>query len=232
MKWRAGQVRDHILRKRDATAQPPKPGPKPFRKTFAERMADPSFAEQRTLEKQLWGAQKKRQSKRLARMEKLKKVARFEAAETRKREAIVENYLELYHACAGFITTEEGLDEALNSQFPDRMTYLSPGVEPQTYREIADDFVSGANNTSYDIGYAARMRLERRADVVRALTGNVAGGKPGVDEVMATIRRAMKEQAISSVQEEGMKKCVAMQPATDTLMQPEGVRRPFSLTVN
>ena len=231
MKWRARQVRDHILRKREAMAQPPKPGPKPFRQSFAEQMADPSFAEQRTLEKQLWGAKNQRESKRLARVEKLKKTARFNAAQNRKRERIIENYLELYHTCANFITTEEALNEALNTQFPDKMTYLSPGVEPQTYREIAEDFASGARNTSYDIGYAARIRSERRADVIKVLTGNVAGGKPGVDEVLATIQRAMKEQGMSDAHEEvkEKQKRVAKQHVTDTLMRPEGVIRLFSV---
>ena len=231
MKWRARQVRDHILRKNEATAQRPKPGPKPFRQSFAEQMADPSFAEQRTLEKQLWGVKNQRESKRLARVEKLKKTARFNAAQNRKRERIIENYLELYHTCANFITTEEALNEALNTQFPDKMTYLSPGVEPQTYREIAEDFASGARNTSYDIGYAARIRSERRADVIKVLTGNVAGGKPGVDEVLATIQRAMKEQGMSDAHEEvkEKQKRVAKQHVTDTLMRPEGVIRLFSV---
>jgi len=230
MKWRARQVRDHILRKNEATAQRPKPGPKPFRQSFAERMADTSFAEQRTLENQLWGAKNQRESKRLARMEKLKRTARFRTAQNRKRERIIENYLELYHTCGNFITTEEALNEALNAQFPDKMTYLSPGVEPQTYREIAEDFASGARNTSYDIGYAARIRSERRADVIKVLTGNVAGGKPGVDEVLATIQRAVKEQGMSDVQDEGKEqKRVAKQPVTDTLTQTEGVIRPLSV---
>ena len=191
MKWRARDVRSVIVKHRAAEARPPRPPRQPFRQPFAQRMVDPSFSEQRKLENLLWPpshAQPRKAARRGS------TAGRYAARQAQARERLIEDYLEMYHVAGDFITTEAALNQALEAQFALHPSAVTLGVEPQTYAEIVEQVESGVMSTAYDFGYAARIRAERRADVIKALTGSLAGGKAGAEEVMDTIKRAVREQ--------------------------------------
>jgi hypothetical protein len=192
MKWRARDVRNVIQKQRAAAARPPRRRPAPFRKPFAERMVDPSFSEQRKLEALLWPRQESTAPSKRTKNKSVK-AAHFVALRAQARTTRIAEYLEMYHVGVDFITTEAGLNAALETQFAVHLSAVPPGVEPQTYEKIVEEVESG-RSTEYDVGYAARIRAERKEDVVKALTGKLAGGRPGPDEVLGTIRRAVREQ--------------------------------------
>jgi hypothetical protein len=210
MKWRARDVRNVIQKQRAAAARPPCPRPADFRKPFAERMVDPSFSEQRQMEALLWPRKSQSTPSKRASGQS-QKAAHFIERRTHDRTRRIEEYLEMYHLGVDFITTEAGLEDALDAQFTIHPSALSPGVEPQTYAEIVEQVESGAMSTDYDVGYAARIRAERREDVVKALTGKLAGGQAGTEEVLKTIRRAVREQAARAARQDEMEKAARLE---------------------
>jgi hypothetical protein len=190
--WRYETFKQKQKQKQENAMRPRPPPPAPFTPTFAEKMATPSHMDQLALEQQLFGPRTPRPERGAGyHSEHHQKLI------SRKRYELINDYLNLYHTSKNFITNAEELEGLITQTLSDDQIMYT--ALPQSYEDLVHDAEEGS---IMENSYMSRMTTDKTNEIVNAMVGTVAEGKPGYEEVMKVIQDSFAAEAAAQSQSE------------------------------